>query len=356
MFDLAISFDSTGSMYPCLSEVRRVVDKTVQKLFTEVVNLRIAIIAHGDYCDAYTRYVTKTLDFTDNQQAIADFVRNVAPTDGGDSDECYERVLHEMRSLNWRHDAIKSAIVIGDCEPHERGYRYGSIRVDIDWREEAKELVNAGIHLYGVQCLGRRVSFYDKIAQIANTPKINLNQFTNIVPLLTALAYRQQSVEKVKAYADELKVEGLFNRDLANIIASITGDTSQQYTKNLSVRISSDLIPVAPSRFQVLHVDTDTDIKTFVQSTGALFRKGKGFYQLTKREEIQENKEVVLVDRNGDMFTGDKARYFINLPYGMRGYVYPPSDKSYKVFVQSTSVNRKLTKGTQFLYEVDLST
>jgi len=46
------------------------------------------------------------------------------------------------------------------------------------------------------------------------------------------------------------------------------------------------LVPVSPSRFQVLEVDADTPIRAFAESNGLLFRPGRGFYQFTKAETI----------------------------------------------------------------------
>ena len=49
--DLVISFDTTGSMYPCLAVLRETVAKAVKRLFKDIPELRVGIIAHGDYCD-----------------------------------------------------------------------------------------------------------------------------------------------------------------------------------------------------------------------------------------------------------------------------------------------------------------
>jgi hypothetical protein len=62
----------------------------------------------------------------------------------------------------------------------------------------------------------------------------------------------------------------------------------------------------------------------------------------------------VLVNDAGDMFAGAKAREMIGVPLGTRGKVNTRDiPKGYKVFIQSTSPNRKLMGKTLFLYEVD---
>ena len=56
--EIVFSFDTTGSMCSCLDEVRGRVQDMVQRLQSDIPGIRIAIFAHGDYCDA-SRYITK---------------------------------------------------------------------------------------------------------------------------------------------------------------------------------------------------------------------------------------------------------------------------------------------------------
>jgi hypothetical protein len=104
--DLCITFDTTGSMYPALTQVRRNVTKLIQDLFRLSSGIRIAIIAHGDYCDAGHPYVIKTLDFTSDLNTIVNFVQNVEPTHGGDAPECYELVLNKTHIQIIRYTSI----------------------------------------------------------------------------------------------------------------------------------------------------------------------------------------------------------------------------------------------------------
>ena len=83
--EVVFSFDTTGSMYPCLTQVRKKIGSTVSRLMKEVPGIRIGIIAHGDYCDAGATYVTKALDLTDDEGAVCRFVERVGPTGGGDA-------------------------------------------------------------------------------------------------------------------------------------------------------------------------------------------------------------------------------------------------------------------------------
>ena len=105
-----------------------------------------------------------------------------------------------------------------------------------------------------------------------------------------------------------------------------------------------------------MRVDTDQSIRDFVEDNGLTFKKGRGFYQLTKTETIQEYKEIVLRDdHTSDLYSGEKARELLGLPRSGSIRTRPVVPHGYTAFVQSTSYNRKLIGGTEFLYEVDLT-
>lgn len=356
--DIVVSWDVTGSMMPCASECKRKVTEFINTLFDQVPDLRMGLIAHGDYCD-YPRHITKQ-ELTSNRADLIRFMRSVEQTNGGDSDECYEYVLNQALSFDWRADN-KVLVMIGDADPHQVGYSIGRENLQagrdlgifnkLDWCKEAEYLVHAGINIYSVRALNNnRTGFWKTLARLSNTPALELHQFTNIVPLLTAITYKQQSDEKVQEYGQQLQTEGLLDRNLATAFNLLLNAKNLVGGLDFS-ESTTDLEAVPPWRFQVLHVDKDIAINEFVRSTGATFKKGKGFYELTKSELVQENKEVVLRDSKGDFFSGRKAREMIGVPLGIRGKIYPRKDLGYTVFIQSTSANRKLIGGTRFLYE-----
>ena len=104
-----------------------------------------------------------------------------------------------------------------------------------------------------------------------------------------------------------------------------------------------------------MHVDADSDIKSFVVGQGITFAKGRGFYQLTKPEVISKKKEIILQKKDtGELFEGLAARRMLHLVDYDETKKYKCNDypSEYLVFIQSTSVNRKLLADTKFLYEV----
>lgn len=115
---------------------------------------------------------------------------------------------------------------------------------------------------------------------------------------------------------------------------------------------------VTGSRFKAIKVTKRVSIKAFVEEKKLRFEKGRGFYQLTKPEVIQDYKEVI-VRRQADkqIVTGDKVREVLKIPKSAKKFKLDLEEVGdFDVFVQSTSVNRVLLPDTEFLYEAEEET
>ena len=97
--DMVIAFDTTGSMNMFIKEVRNHVKGLIPQLFTDNPNIRISIVAFGDYCDMSTRdkfgRAYQVIGLTDDQKALIEFVEKAQNTSGGGGDEFYELVIHK---------------------------------------------------------------------------------------------------------------------------------------------------------------------------------------------------------------------------------------------------------------------
>jgi hypothetical protein len=357
--DVLITFDTTGSIYPCLTQVRRECQKMVKRLFADIPGLRIGILAHGDYCDARTSYVTKGMDFSADAEKICKFIEKVERTGGGDAPECYELVLHEARSFSWKAGNVKVVVLIGDDEPHPANDHQNTKK--IDWRNELKLLLEAGIKVYGVHAMPgiRKHSkyFYEEVARMTGGYYLTLDQFAVIRDAVLAICYKQVGNLELNKFKDEVQGSGGMNRNMANIFSTLSGE-------KIEVKSDSRLVPVPAGRFQVLKVDKEQSIKDFILEQGCNFKIGRGFYEFTKPVAVQGNKEVILVHKQtGDIFNGPAVREMLGLPAqeGTRGMMAgrpdaklkPVSFEEYRVFIQSTSYNRKLVARTHLLYEVE---
>lgn len=114
--------------------------------------------------------------------------------------------------------------------------------------------------------------------------------------------------------------------------------------------VRSSLTPLGPNNYDVLKVHEDSYIKPFIESKPKMqFDSYRRFYQLTKTETIQSSKRIAVRERQtGAFYTGPAARDLLGLP-GMDVRVKPDYNPEYDVFVESTSVNRRLIAGTELL-------
>lgn len=384
--DIVISFDTTGSMYPCLAEVRRHTSAMTERLFREIPSLRIAVIAHGDYCDGPKTIMS--LDFTDNQNEIKKFIQDAPSTSGGDYPECYELVLRDIKKLSWRHDAtMKSLILIGDAPPHEKNENPHKI----DWREEAESLKNRNIQVFSVQCLNggnsEAFNFYADVAEITNGYHVFLDQFSYIKDMIQAICFKQYNQDNLEQFEKEIQ-EGtggmtnsmrlMFDTMLGKKTraqvreemhpsrfaaryhrTSSSSSSTHRYSSGSvsaapSLEREDELRPSPPSRFQVFAVDEDINIKDFCANMGIRFAIGRGFYEFTKPEIVQKKKEIILMDKTtGDLYEGAAARAIAGIGTNEENARIKPGElPKYRMFIQSTSPNRKLIGGQGFLYEV----
>jgi hypothetical protein len=140
--------------------------------------------------------------------------------------------------------------------------------------------------------------------------------------------------------------------------ARATGATStDKFYADLSTvsltEVKKNLVDISGSVnvFKVKTAESGIQIKTFVeQRTGKLLVKGSAFYQLTKTESVQDYKQIAIRDKlKGTVFSGFAARDMLGLPQTGEVKLAPGKHGQYDIFIQSTSVNRKLIENTNVL-------
>lgn len=136
--------------------------------------------------------------------------------------------------------------------------------------------------------------------------------------------------------------------------------TGVRSTKNLfnldTTKLKSDVITkkldaLKPADYEILNVRKDgAVIKEFVESWKLPYTVGGSYYQLSKTEKVQASKNIIVQNKlSGKLYTGVEARDLLGLPnYEVK--VAPGNFQNYNIYVQSTSVNRKLVVGTQLVY------
>lgn len=125
-------------------------------------------------------------------------------------------------------------------------------------------------------------------------------------------------------------------------------DVSITEVKSALVDISAQVtfLPVSQAEDQMV-------IRPFVEDrTGKPMLRGAAFYELkTLEPRVQANKRIAIRDKaTGAVYAGDAARQMLALPTVGTVRLSPDDLGQYKVYIQSTSVNRKLDAGTELMY------
>lgn len=118
---------------------------------------------------------------------------------------------------------------------------------------------------------------------------------------------------------------------------------------NAATVAASGLVPLPMSAYHLVPVPQDSVIKEFVEGCGFKYVLGRNYYQLVKPEKIQAQKLLAVVEKKtSKVYLGREARDLVGLPL-TEVRVKPDFNPDYDIFVQSTSVNRKLPVGSKLL-------
>ncbi|MGW4652072.1 VWA domain-containing protein [Kitasatospora sp. NPDC004289] len=119
--------------------------------------------------------------------------------------------------------------------------------------------------------------------------------------------------------------------------------------------VSANLDALDAGKYILVPVDEQLPIRQFVTAAGHPYKTGCAYYELSKREKIQPRKQLAVAEKDpttgrmtGRVFSGPAARRLLGLP-ATETTVKPGDNPNFTVFVQSTSVNRKLVPGTKLL-------
>lgn len=131
--------------------------------------------------------------------------------------------------------------------------------------------------------------------------------------------------------------------------------TDKFYTDLSEVDVSvikANLVDIS-KEVKIWPVKTESPIRDFCEAKlkGPML-KGAAFYQLTKTESaVQDYKLLAIKDKDsGAVYSGYAARDMLGLPRNGTIKLAPGDHGQYDIYIQSTSVNRKLPAKTTLLY------
>jgi len=102
---------------------------------------------------------------------------------------------------------------------------------------------------------------------------------------------------------------------------------------------------------KVFQLATTEVIQPFVEKMTGAYVKGTAFYQLTKPEDVVQDYKILLVldKKSGAVYSGRDARSLLNLPTVGNCKIIPGNHGNFEVYIQSTSINRKLHGGSKLI-------
>jgi hypothetical protein len=119
-------------------------------------------------------------------------------------------------------------------------------------------------------------------------------------------------------------------------------------------------LDVVTPQYRPVRVAGEARIDEFVSSkTKKAYVVGSSYYQLTKTETIQDYKNILLIKKGNAklvdlvVYGGDGVRELLGMPTAGSVKCIPGNYGDWDIFVQSTSVNRKLVRGTLVLIDKD---
>lgn len=120
-------------------------------------------------------------------------------------------------------------------------------------------------------------------------------------------------------------------------------------TVNKATVNAKTLVSLKRDEYTLLKVNDKAPIRDWVIDQGIPYQIGKAFYELTKPEKIQPQKQVAIQNiHSGRVYTGPQVRDLLGLP-DYEVPVKPDANPEYRIYVQSTSVNRNLMPNTRLL-------
>lgn len=123
--DVVFAIDTTGSMKDDMEKLKKNWLPSLREKIKEFKDLRLGLLLYRDYSDSYKfmNLPVKKYNFTTDFELFSKNLLDVkiVGREGGDIPEAvYEALFASMEYYEWRNDAQRKVILIGDAEPHPR--------------------------------------------------------------------------------------------------------------------------------------------------------------------------------------------------------------------------------------------
>ena len=176
--DIVFNFDLTGSMSADIDAMKEDALTIMNQIAGTGIDAAFGVVSFVDYPHSYSScgytsiygggsdYAFKVdRAITTNFTLVNSTINNLNIYNGEDGPQDYTRALYETQFLNWRADARKIVVIMGDAPVHDCNFyapaSYGAdpgrdevigTADDLDFESVVAELASSGIHVVAINC------------------------------------------------------------------------------------------------------------------------------------------------------------------------------------------------------------
>ncbi|KAG8995221.1 hypothetical protein FRB94_009330 [Tulasnella sp. JGI-2019a] len=161
LLDLVFVQDCTGSQGSYIASSTKNIEEIYSAIHSserlvDQEDLRIGLIAFRDHPPQDHTYITRNFGFSSDPAKVAEQLKGLYASGGGDGPEAVTAALGEALDMDWRPTASKMVVLIADAPPHGIG-EYGDGFADgspdgKDPIQIARMMASKGITLFFVAC------------------------------------------------------------------------------------------------------------------------------------------------------------------------------------------------------------
>ena len=187
--DIAIVFDSTGSMQKEIDQVKNQIERIGNALFKMIPRTRISVCTYRDDGD---EFVVKGQELTDQLGKVVTFLNGISAAGGGDDPEAVDVGLKwAIETNSWRRSARKVILVFGDAPPHANKV-VDCQRLASDFRHKQRGIVST------VSCRRKQpLNSFTRIAQLGGGESFLSQDEREIMTQLMVLVFGSKHRRKV---------------------------------------------------------------------------------------------------------------------------------------------------------------
>jgi Mg-chelatase subunit ChlD/phosphoribosylformylglycinamidine (FGAM) synthase PurS component len=326
-----LAIDESGSMSGLGRHVPRIIERTIAEMKDASVSLASAnidqtygIMRFGGYYKSFAHVVTPDLYKSDlcfrdqlDADGVVEAMKDYSPSG---STPMLRAIVEAYEKI--KNNDIQMILVLTDGEENSSGLTHVQ-----QFRTLMRNCPNNLTVAFLVP--DERVKRGIQSAYGIEPGNVKVWDATSVEGLQTASAVtvRSQYARTATLSAGGTRSSNYFGIDLEDVSVEKAKENLHEITE-----------------YRILNSNAEQEIRRLVeQETKKPYIVGNAFYELVKSEQVvHETKQIAIRDpRTGKVFGGSTARQRLGLPSG-RIKMKPGEHGQWQVFIQSTSVNRKI--------------